>query len=144
MLAWAGLFVALSAARAVTLTEDFSTDPLQNGWQVFGDTNLFAWDATNQNLAVTWDSTQPNSYFYHPLGGRLTRYDDFTLDFDLRLNDIASGVEPGKTGPMQLGFGFQNYAAATNANFLRGYLLRFGHRRVLIIIRMVFMTSAAV
>ena len=58
-LAWTALCVALSPAQAVTLTEDFSTDPMQNGWQVFGDTNLFTWDSTNQNLAVTWDSTQP-------------------------------------------------------------------------------------
>jgi hypothetical protein len=121
--ACAGLFVVLSAARAATLSEDFSTDPFQKGWMVFGNTNLYHWDATNHQLAVTWDSTQPNSYFYHPLGGHLTRYDDFTFDFDLRLDDIASGVEPGKTGPMQLGIGFQNYTAATNANFLRGYLL---------------------
>ena len=82
---------------------------MQKGWQVFGDTNLFHWDATNQQLAVTWDSTQPNSYFYHPLGSRLTRYDDFTFEFDLRLSDIASNVEPGKTGPLQIGIGFQNY-----------------------------------
>ena len=121
--AWAGLFVVLSAARAATLSEDFSTDPFQKGWMVFGNTNLYRWDATHQQLAVTWDSTQPNSFFYHPLGGRLTRYDDFTFDFDLRLDDIASGVEPGKTGPMQLGIGFQNYTVATNANFLRGYLI---------------------
>ena len=121
--AWAGFFVVLSAARAATLSEDFSTDPFQKGWRVFGNTNLYHWDASNHQLAVTWDSTQPNSYFYHPLGGRLTRYDDFRFDFDLRLDDIASGVEPGKTGPMQLGIGFQNYAVATNANFLRGYLI---------------------
>src|ERR1035438_8673097 len=101
-LAWAALCVALAPAHAVTLTEDFSTDPLQNGWQVFGDTNLFAWDQTNQNLEVTWDSTHPNSYFYRPLNVTLTRYDDFTVEFDLRLSDIASGVEPGKTGPLQI------------------------------------------
>ena len=117
------IFVVLSVARAATLSEDFSTDPFQNGWRVFGNTNLYHWDATNHWLAVTWDSSQPNSYFYHPLGGHLTRYDDFTFEFDLRLHDIASGVEPGKTGPMQLGIGFQNYAVATNANFLRGYLI---------------------
>jgi hypothetical protein len=121
-LALAGLSV-VCASRAATLTEDFSTDPLQNGWQVFGNTNLFQWDAINHQLAVTWDSTQPNSFFYHPLGGRLTRYDDFTFEFDLRLSDIASNVEPGKTGPIQLGIGFQNYSVATNASYLRGYLI---------------------
>ena len=118
--AWAGLFVVLSAARAVTLTEDFSANPLPAGWQVFGDTNSFAWNSTNQNLEVTWDSTHPNSYFYHPLGLSLTRYDDFSLEFDLRLSDIASGVEPGKTGPLQIGLGFLDLAAATSTNFMRG------------------------
>jgi hypothetical protein len=117
-LAWTCL--ALSTVRAVTLTQDFSTDPLQQGWQVFGDTNLFTWDSANQNVAVTWDSTKPNSYFYHPLGFALTRYDDFSLEFDLRLSDIASGVEPEKTGPLQLGIGFLNLAEATSTNFMRG------------------------
>lgn len=120
VLALGGLCLALSGAKAVTLTEDFSTDPLQQGWHVFGNTNLFAWNPTNQNLAVTWDSTQPNSYFYYPLGVSLTRYDDFSLEFDLRLSDIASGVEPGKTGPLQIGFGFLNLAGATSTNFMRG------------------------
>ena len=104
----------------MTVVEDFSTDPQADGWQVFGDTNLFAWDSTNGNLAVTWDSSHPNSYFYHPLGLQLTRYDDFSVEFDLRLSDIASGVEPGKTGPLQIGFGFLNFAGATSTNFMRG------------------------
>ena len=87
---------------------------------MFGDTNLFDWNSTNQNLRVTWDSSQPNSYFYHPLGAQFTRYDDFSVEFDLRLNDIASGVEPGKTGPLEIGFGFLNFAGATSTNFMRG------------------------
>jgi hypothetical protein len=120
-LALAGLFVLFaSRCGATTIAESFSADPLQDGWQVFGDTNLFQWDSTSQNLAVTWDSTQPNSYFYHPLGTTLTRDDDFSIEFDLRLNDIASGVEPGKTGPMELGFGLLNFTNATSADFMRG------------------------
>jgi hypothetical protein len=119
-LASVGLFVTLSAARAATLTEDFSANPLQVGWQIFGDTNLFVWNETNRDLEVTWDSTQPNTYFYRPLGVTLTRYDDFTLEFDLRLSDIASGVEPGKTGPLQISLGLLNLAEATSTNFMRG------------------------
>src|ERR1700679_1262031 len=124
MLAIASLSV-LSTVRAVTITENFSADPSLDGWQVFGDTNQFQWDSTNRNLDVTWDSTQPNSYFYHPLGTTLTRNDDFSIALDLRLNDIASGVEPGKTGPLQLGFGFLNFNPlnlmnATSTNFMRG------------------------
>ena len=121
---WFGLAVAglslVSTARAVTFTEDFSTDPLQNGWQAFGDTNLFQWDSTNHVMAVTWDSTQPNSYFCLPLTNEFSRGDDFGMEFDLLLDDIASGAEPGKTGPMQLGIGFLNQAEATSTNFMRG------------------------
>jgi hypothetical protein len=120
-LALAGLFVLFAThSSAATFSEDFITDPLQGGWQVFGDTNSFQWDATNQNLDVTWSSTNQNSYFYHPLGTTLTRDDDFSIAFDLRLNDIASGVEPGKTGSMELGFGMLNFTNATSADFMRG------------------------
>ena len=46
-LALAGLCVLFAArSGATTITEDFSANPLQNGWQIFGDTNLFQWDAT--------------------------------------------------------------------------------------------------
>ncbi len=119
VLALAGL-CAVSASRAATLVEDFSTNPQAGSWQEFGDTNLFSWNSTNGTLEVTWDSTQPNSYFYHPLGLQLTRYDDFSVEFDLRLSDIASGVEPGKTGPLQISLGLLNLAEATSTNFMRG------------------------
>ena len=118
-LALAGLSV-LSAARATVITENFTNNPSQDGWRIFGNTNLFQWNSTNRDLAVTWDSSQPNSYFYHPLGTILTRNDDFSVAFDLRLNDIASGVEPGKTGSLQLGFGFWNFTNATSPDFMRG------------------------
>jgi hypothetical protein len=118
--ALAGLFLVAPNSHATTITQDFAGSPLTNGWSVFGDSNLFLWDATSQNLHVTWDSTRSNTYFHHPLGTVLTRHDDFSFAFDLRLNDIASGVEPGKTGPLQLGFGFLNYTNATSTDFIRG------------------------
>ena len=63
---------------------------------------------------VTWDSSQPNSYFYHPLGTILTRNDDFSLEFDLQLNDAeASGYG------FELAIGFLNLAEATSTNFNR-------------------------
>jgi hypothetical protein len=121
VLALAGLSVVLAPdCRGGSIAEDFSTNPQSNGWQVFGDTNLFAWNSTNRNLEVTWDSKRPNSYFCHPLGASLTRYDDFSLEFDLRLSDITSGVEPGKTGPLQIGLGLLNLAVASSTNFMRG------------------------
>lgn len=109
-----------SIAHSTTITEDFSNNPLLDGWEIFGDTNLFHWDSTNHVVDVTWDSSKTNSYFYHPLGTTLTRNDDFSIAFDLRLRDIASGLEPGKTGPLELGFGFLNFTNAASTNFMRG------------------------
>ena len=119
VLALAGVSLVFTS-RAVTVVEDFSTDPLAQGWQVFGDASLFNWDSSQGDLEVTWDSSHTNSYFFFPLGFQLTRYDDFSLEFDLVLKDVASGNEPGKTGPMELGFGLLNHAEATSTNFMRG------------------------
>lgn len=105
--------VAASVCGAATLEEDFSENPLQNGWQIFGDTNLFQWDSTNQNLDVTWDSSQTNSYFYKSLGTILAVSDDFSLSFDLQLNDISW------SGSTELSVGLFNFSDATNSVFSR-------------------------
>jgi hypothetical protein len=105
---------------AATFQEDFSADPATRGWQVFGDTNLFQWNATNQYLQVTWDSSQPNSYFAHPLPFTLTDQDYFSLAFDLHLNDFASGVDLALPYPFELAVGFLNLAEAAQPDFYRG------------------------
>ena len=107
--------VAVSLGGAATITEDFSADPLQNGWRMFGNTNLFQWDSTNQNLAVTWDSSQTNSYFYQPLGTILARDDSFHLSFDLVFQNYEIG---GYSFPAAIGF--LNLSNATQTNFSRG------------------------
>jgi len=112
--------VAASTGGAATFTEDFSSDPRQNGWQIFGDTNLFQCDSTNGNLDVTWDSSQTNSYFYHALGTILARDDSFHLSFDLTFQDYASGTTPGKPYDFEAAIGFLNLANATQTNFSRG------------------------
>lgn len=115
LLAIASVFaVTAASASAVTLTENFSTDPLQHGWKMFGDTNLFHWNATNQNLAVTWNSTNQNSFFYRPLGTILAKDDNFTLSFNLRLDDVAV-INYGQ----QVALGLLNFSEATNAAFSR-------------------------
>ncbi len=120
-LALAGVVFSLARhSWGGTFTEDFSSDPAGNGWRVFGQTNLFHWNATNQDLEVTWDSSQPNSYFYHPLGTVLSRSDDFAVAFDLRLSDIGVGVHTNFTAPLEIALGFVNLAEATRTNFLRG------------------------
>src|SRR5260370_18851825 len=110
---------AAFTAPAATITECFTTNPLTRGWRVFGSTNLFAWDATNQNLKVTWDSSQTNSYFYVPLGTILDRYDDFSLSLDLKLFDVAAGVATNKPSTFQLALGFLNLVDRTKTNVFR-------------------------
>lgn len=118
MLALASLSTLLvHYSPAATIQEDFATDPARNGWRVFGDTNLFAWDSLNQELHVTWDSAQTNSYFYHSLGTVLAKDDDFALEFDIRLSDIATNA---KSGPFEIAAGLLNLADATSTNFWRG------------------------
>jgi hypothetical protein len=113
----------LAAAQicgAAAIQEDFSSDPQQHGWKILGDTNLFQWDATNHYLDVTWDSSQTNSYFYHPLGTILARDDNFHLSFDLIFQDYANGTTPGKPYDFEAAVGFLNLANATQTNFSRG------------------------
>ncbi len=107
-----GLFTLHAGATAIT--ENFSANPMQNGWQISGNTNLFQWDPTNQNLDVTWDSSQPNSYFYHPLGTVLAIDDDFSLSFDLQLSN-ATAYGYG----FELAIGLLHFSDATNADFSR-------------------------
>src|SRR6266576_1593358 len=106
--------------RAAMITEDFTKDPLAHGWRIFGDTNLFVWDATDHNLKVTWDSSRTNSYFYLPLGTILNRYDDFSLALDLQLTDVAAGVSSSKPSTFELALGFLSITQATKTNFFRG------------------------
>ncbi len=112
--------LALSVATAATFTEDFSSEPSARGWRSFGGSDLFTWNATNQNLEVTWDSARPNSYFHRPLGTVLARDDDFRLQFDLRLTSIQAGVNPEKPSTFELAIGFLRLGDATNAAFDRG------------------------
>jgi len=111
-----GAICAVSCGAA-TLQEDFSSNPADRGWLAFGQTNLFSWNATNQNLEVTWDSSQANSYYYHPLRTVLGKGDNFGLEFDLRLLDISTNT---RSGPFEIAIGFLNFAEATAATFQRG------------------------
>ena len=113
------LVVSLSA-RAGTFTEDFSTDPLQNGWQTFGDSTLFQWDSTNQQLLVTWDSSRTNSYFFHSLGTLLARDDTFHLSFDLTVQDYAIGTDSNRPYSFPIAVGFVDVVDATRTNLFRG------------------------
>jgi hypothetical protein len=106
--------------HAITFTETFATNPADSGWHIFGNTNLFSWNGTDQNLQVTWDSSKTNSYFHRPLGTILTRSDDFHLSFDLTFTDYASGLTTNKPFSFPVAIGFLNLDQATHTNFSRG------------------------
>jgi hypothetical protein len=121
VIALAGGFIFFnSELQAAVLQEDFSSNPAAHGWQIFGKTNLFSWDAAGEALDVTWDSSQPNSYFFHRLGTILGRDDGFSVAFDLHLNDITPGINTNKPGAFELAISLLNLTQATDTNFLRG------------------------
>jgi len=81
---------------------------------------LYHWNATNRNLEVTWDSSHTNSFFYVPLGTVLTKSDDFSFSFDLRLSDLRVGSTPGKSNEFEIAIGLLNYRSGTNTKAFRG------------------------
>jgi len=105
----------IAAADNITINENFASNPAAHGWQSYGDAGLFGWDSTNHNLAVTWDSSQTNSYYYHPIGTFLTSGDDFTISFDLLLHDATI-----TSNTFELAAGLVNFTNATSPGFLRG------------------------
>jgi len=108
-------------SRSVTFADNFNANPLGNGWRTFGNSNLFQWDASNQWMDVTWDSSQSNSFFYRPLGNILATNDDFTLGFSLMLTNVNIGTTPGKSANFEIAIGLFNTDSATNTNFNRGF-----------------------
>ncbi|MDB6124207.1 MAG: hypothetical protein JWQ71_3200 [Pedosphaera sp.] len=114
------LLASTSLANATNFSEDFAADPATHGWQIFGDTSLFHWNTANHNVEVTWDSSKPNSYFHHPLGAALSKSDDFSFAFDLRMADITAGTATNKPYTFQIAVGLINLASASNPTFARG------------------------
>lgn len=98
--------------------EDFGADPSAR-WSTHGDTNLFSW-VPGGELAVTWDSSKTNSYFYLPLGLTLTRDDDFRVTFSLRLQEIQIGTDPLKPYTFQIAAGLINTTNAFAPEMYRG------------------------
>ncbi len=116
----AGFAAVTNTSGQRVLAEDFVHDPALDGWGVWGDTNLFVWDPTNQNLKVTWDSSQPNSYFFHPLQTLLGKSDDFSMSFNLYLTEVTAGTDPGLPYNFEMAAGFQNEEAARQGDYERG------------------------
>jgi len=123
VLCHSGIAILLAAAlscRAAVFQENFATDPFAHDWRKFGDTSLFQWNPAGQNLEVTWDSSRTNSFIYLPLGTIVTKSDDFSFSFDMRLRDIRLGNTPDKTNEFQIALGLIHYASAAHSNAFRG------------------------
>ena len=100
--------------------EDFSSNPLANGWAVHGDESLFKWDAEAGVLAVTWDSERPNSMFHRPLGLTLTEADAFAFSFDMVLDEVKAGYLDGQPYTFEVALGLLNIGSAKADGFSRG------------------------
>ena len=99
--------------------EDFSSDPLANGWVVHGDESLFKWDAAAGSLAVTWDSERPNSMFHRPLGLTLTESDAFAFAFEITLDTVKAGHRDGQPYTFEVALGLLNIGSGKAEAFSR-------------------------
>jgi len=111
---------SLWAGAAEVIEETFRTDPLRRGWIQRGTSGLAQWNPALERLDVTWDSSQPNSFFALPLGRRLSRQDDFEIAFDLELEEYRIGATPGKSGTFQIALGLVNLESVQTPGFVRG------------------------
>ena len=100
--------------------ENFSANPLANGWAAHGDESLFEWDAEGGALAVTWDSEKPNSNFYRPLGLTLTEADTFAFAFDIALDEVKAGHLDGQPYTFEIAVGLMSIESAKADGFSRG------------------------
>ena len=100
--------------------ENFSVNPLANGWAAHGDESLFEWDAEGEALAVTWDSERPNSNFHRPLGLTLTEADTFAFACDIALDEVKAGHLDGQPYTFELALGLINSKSAKADGFSRG------------------------
>ena len=100
--------------------ENFSANPLTNGWAAHGDESLFEWDAEAGALAVTWDSEKPNSNFHRPLGLTLTEADTFAFAFDIALDEVKAGYLDGQPYTFEVALGLMSIESAKADGFSRG------------------------
>jgi hypothetical protein len=114
------LLLSALCCAAANISEQFNSDPRLHGWKNSGDTNLFRWNSLNQNLEVTWDSSRTNSFFHFPLGTVLTKSDDFSLAFDLRMQDITIGTSSNRPDTFEIAIGFMNSTNLAHVNYFRG------------------------
>lgn len=109
----------LTTVNAAVFFEDFQGAPSTLDWHIHGDPSFFQWNEAG-HLDVTWDSTQTNTFFIHPLQSVLGRHDDFKIEFELMLDSVGYQSNGNPLTPFEIALGFINSADATHTNFFRG------------------------
>lgn len=116
-----GLLISIAAgkAEAAGFTESFASDPFDRGWQVTGTASLFEWDQGGEHLHVTWNTEEPNSFFYRKLPVSLSKNDHFRIAFDIRLTGQEIDFEAGSGYAFEIAVGLLNLSQATGSDFHR-------------------------
>lgn len=74
---------------AASISEDFNSNPLENGWSTFGDASLFQWNPETKSMDVRWDSEKTNSCFFKMLPTVIHKDDDFSINFELTPKSVV-------------------------------------------------------
>lgn len=114
------LGLASTPIQAATWREDFTQDPIPRGWTSSGETNRFAWNASEGRMEVAWDTACAHSFFAHPLPQPVSETQEFSLAFDLQLTRAEGGLRMGRPGAMQVAVGLLNLPRARANRYLRG------------------------
>lgn len=109
----------LTSTNAAVFFEDFRDQPSASDWQTHGDETFFQWNEAG-HLDVTWDSTQTNSFFIHPLQSVLGKHDDFKIEFELTLQTIGYESNGNPLNPFEIALGLVNRTNMVDTNFFRG------------------------
>ena len=104
LIALLGFAFALARSNALTLTEDFSTNPTGTWSFGIGDNSRTQIVWTGSALNVHYDSSRPTVRFQRPLGRTVTDTDDFKLTARFRFNSIHAPDDQF----MQIAFGLVN------------------------------------
>ena len=107
--------------RYVSFVEDFSLDPVSEGsWKIHGDPSLFQYNEAEGRLDITWDSSEDNSFFYHPLNQTLNKDQSFSLSFTLQVDQLEIGVDPEKKSTFPIALGLMELEKGLRPNYFRG------------------------
>ena len=105
---------------ATTIEEDFSSTPLERGWQISGNHSFIQWNQKAQCMDIMWNSSQTNSFFFYPLKVILTKQENFGFEFDLQVYEAIAGTSPQKPFTFELAIGLVNMTNILSPTFYRG------------------------